>query len=247
MWEMENQTWNNHRCKVGIETNEETTRCTCDMTRHSDGRSSRVIVAASSLALPNFVNFDKFGSNIDKLSTNSTVFGTIVALWMIFLMSQLWILRSNIKSNCSMNTAVSDSLIYGQAAAEFTKPNTSMAVVPKVSTIPSEAPGADYVYVVSVRTGTQPDAGTASVVGLMITGSEGRTAMVTLNPAGKVLVRGNDTYHIMTTPASVGKLQSVQVWHDSSGKGAMESLFIDSITVWDIQTSQRRVQLHLKL
>nr|AAM18864.1 unknown [Branchiostoma floridae] len=42
----------------------------------------------------------------------------------------------------------------------------------------------------------------------------------------------------MTTPASVGELQSVQVWHDSSGKGAMESLFIDNIKVWDIQTSQ---------
>ncbi|XP_066300957.1 polycystin-1-like protein 2 isoform X2 [Branchiostoma lanceolatum] len=113
-----------------------------------------------------------------------------------------------------------------------------MAVVPKVSTISSEVPGADYVYVVSVRTGTQPDAGTASVVGLMITGSEVRTAMVTLNPAGLILARGGDTYHIMTTPVSIGKLQSVQVWHDSSGKGAMESLFIDSIKVWDMQTAQ---------
>ncbi|XP_078576864.1 uncharacterized protein LOC144862350 [Branchiostoma floridae x Branchiostoma japonicum] len=116
--------------------------------------------------------------------------------------------------------------------------NDHGVVVPKVSTIPSDVPGADYVYVVSVRTGTQPDAGTASVVGLMITGSEGRTAMVTLNPAGLILARGGDTYHIMTTPASIGELQSVQVWHDSSGKGAMESLFIDNITVWDVQTSQ---------
>ncbi|XP_035678337.1 polycystic kidney disease protein 1-like 2 isoform X2 [Branchiostoma floridae] len=73
----------------------------------------------------------------------------------------------------------------------------------------------------------------------MITGSEGRTAMVTLTPAGSTLARGDDTYHIMTTPASIGELQSVQVWHDSSGKGAMESLFIDNITVWDMQTSQR--------
>ncbi|XP_066271656.1 polycystin family receptor for egg jelly-like [Branchiostoma lanceolatum] len=133
--------------------------------------------------------------------------------------------------------AVTDSLALRQEA-KIANSNTSMVAVPKVSAIPSGVPGADYVYVVSVRTGTQPDAGTASVVGLLIIGSEGRTAMVTLNPAGLVLARGGDTYHIMTTPASIGKLQSVQVWHDSSGKGAMESLFVDSIKVWDIQSSQ---------
>ncbi|XP_078576835.1 uncharacterized protein LOC144862323 [Branchiostoma floridae x Branchiostoma japonicum] len=206
------------------------------MRRDSNGKSYRVILATSSVAIPNFVNFDKLGRNIDKLSTNSTVFGTIFVLWMIYLMSQLLILRSNIKSNIFINTQVATSTL-GQAA-KMDKANTSTAVVPKVSTIPSEVPGADYVYVVSVRTGTQPDAGTASVVGLMITGSEGRTAMVTLNPAGSILARGGDTYHIMTTPASIGELQSVQVWHDSSGKGAMESLFIDNVTVWDVQSSQ---------
>ncbi|XP_078603145.1 polycystin-1-like protein 2 [Branchiostoma floridae x Branchiostoma japonicum] len=237
MRENENQTWDNRRCQVGTETNETTTMCTCDMTRQSDGKSSSVILAASFFALPNFVNFDKFGSNTDKLSTNSTVYGTIVALWMIFLMSQLLILQSNIRSHIASRTAVADSIALGQAA-KLAKVKPSIASVPRVSTIPSDVPGADYVYVVSVRTGTQPDAGTASVVGLMITGSEGRTAMVTLNPAGLILARGGDTYHIMTTPASVGELQSVQVWHDSSGKGAMESLFIDSIKVWDMQTSQ---------
>ncbi|XP_066294608.1 uncharacterized protein [Branchiostoma lanceolatum] len=233
----EDQTWDNRRCQVGVETNETTTRCTCDMTPQSDGKSSRVILAASFVALPNFVHFDKFGTNIDKLSTNSTVFGTIVALWMIFLMSQLLILHSNIRSHIAISTAVADSLALGHSA-KLAKAHPGMAVVPKVSTITSEVPGADYVYVVSVRTGTQPDAGTASVVGLMITGLEGRTAMVTLNPEGLILARGGDSYHIMTTPASIGKLQSVQVWHDSSGKGAMESLFIDSIKVWDIQTEQ---------
>ncbi|XP_066270081.1 uncharacterized protein [Branchiostoma lanceolatum] len=234
----EDQTWDNRRCKVGIETNETTTRCKCDMTPQSDGKSSRVILATSFLALPNFVHFDKFGTNIDsKLSRNSTVYGTILALWMIFLISQLLILHSNIRSHIAKFTAVADSFALGHEA-NLAKANASMAVVPKVSTIPSEVPGADYVYVVSVRTGTQPDAGTASVVGLMITGSEGRTAMVTLNPEGLILARGGDTYHIMATPASIGKLQSVQVWHDSSGKGAMESLFIDSIKVWDIQTEQ---------
>ncbi|XP_078578176.1 polycystin family receptor for egg jelly-like [Branchiostoma floridae x Branchiostoma japonicum] len=125
-----------------------------------------------------------------------------------------------------------------EQASTLAKANPKVAVVPKVSTIPSDVPGADYVYVVSVRTGTQPDAGTSSVIGLMITGSAGRTAMVTLNPAGLILARGGDTYHIMTTPASIGELQSVQVWHDSSGKGAMESLFIDNVKVWDVQTSQ---------
>ncbi|XP_035682845.1 polycystic kidney disease protein 1-like 2 [Branchiostoma floridae] len=140
-------------------------------------------------------------------------------------------------SHIASRTAVADSIALGEAA-KLAKVKPSIASVPRVSTIPSDVPGADYVYVVSVRTGTQPDAGTASVVGLMITGSEGRTAMVTLNPAGLILARGGDTYHIMTTPASVGELQSVQVWHDSSGKGAMESLFIDSIKVWDMQTSQ---------
>ncbi|XP_035670064.1 polycystic kidney disease protein 1-like 2 [Branchiostoma floridae] len=138
------------------------------------------------------------------------------------------------QSQASKSNAVADNFGVGLAATS----SNFNAVVPKVSTIPSEVPGADYVYVMSVRTGTQPDAGTASVVGLMITGSEGRTAMVTLNPAGLILTRGGDTYHIMTTPASIGELQSVQVWHDSSGKGAMESLFIDNITVWDVQTSQ---------
>ncbi|XP_035669029.1 uncharacterized protein LOC118411103 [Branchiostoma floridae] len=141
------------------------------------------------------------------------------------------------QSHIALQTAVADSIALGQAA-KLAKANSNMAIVPKVSTIPSDVPGADYVYVVSVRTGTQPDAGTASVVGLMITGSEGRTAMVTLNPAGLILARGGDTYHIMTTPASIGELQSVQVWHDSSGKGAMESLFIDNVKVWDVQTSQ---------
>ncbi|XP_066270080.1 polycystin-1-like protein 2 [Branchiostoma lanceolatum] len=208
----EDQAWDNRRCQVGVETNETTTRCTCDMTPQSDGKSSRVILASSFVAVPNFVHFDKFGTNIDKLSTNAT-------------------------SHIAISTAVANSLALGQTA-NLAKEHPSMAVVPKVSTIPSEVPGADYVYVVSVRTGTQPDAGTASVVGLMITGSEGRTAMVTLNPEGLILARGGDTYHIMTTPASIGKLQSVQVWHDSSGKGTMESLFIDSIKVWDIQTEQ---------
>ncbi|XP_078693782.1 polycystin-1-like protein 2 [Branchiostoma floridae x Branchiostoma belcheri] len=157
---------------------------------------------------------------------------------MIFLVSQLLTLQLNIRSHAAMATAVADSLALGHAA-KLTKASPRLAtVVPSVSTIPSEVPGADYVYVVCVRTGTQPDAGTASMVGLIITGSAGRTPMVTLNPDGMILPRGGDTYHIMSTPSSIGQLQSVQVWHDGSGRGNMESLFIDNIKVWDIQTSQ---------
>ncbi|XP_078667352.1 polycystin-1-like protein 2 [Branchiostoma floridae x Branchiostoma belcheri] len=234
--EMDNHTWDSRSCKVGVQTNEDTTLCTCDMTRH--GRSSRVTLATSFLAVPNFVDFDKFGSNIDKLSTNYTVFGTILALWMVFLVSQLLTLQINIRSHAAMATAVADSFALGQAARLATASPRLATVVPKVSTIPSEVPGADYVYVVCVRTGTQPDAGTASVVGLMVTGSAGRTPMATLNPHGLVLARGGDTYHIMSTPSSIGQLQSVQVWHDGSGEGNMESLFIDNIKVWDTQTSQ---------
>ncbi|KAI8503383.1 hypothetical protein Bbelb_192040, partial [Branchiostoma belcheri] len=233
--EMDNHTWDSRRCKVGVQTNEDTTRCTCDMTRQ--GRSSRVVLATSFVAVPNFVDFSKFGSNIDKLSTNYTVFGTILALWMVFLMSQLLTLQINIKGHIAMSTAVADSVALGQAA-RLSQTHPGLGAVPSVSTIPSEVPGAEYVYVVCVRTGTQPDAGTASVVGLMVTGSDGRTPMVTLNPDGLVLARGGDTYHIMSTPSSIGQLQSVQVWHDGSGKGSMESLFIDNIKVWDTQASQ---------
>ncbi|XP_019614562.1 PREDICTED: LOW QUALITY PROTEIN: uncharacterized protein LOC109462448 [Branchiostoma belcheri] len=142
------------------------------------------------------------------------------------------------KNQVAMSTAVADSSALGQAATFATASPRLATVVPSVSTIPSEVPGAEYVYVVCVRTGTQPDAGTASVVGLMVTGADGRTPMVTLNPDGLVLARGGDTYHIMSTPSSIGQIQSVQVWHDGSGKGNMESLFIDNIKVWDIQTSQ---------
>ncbi|XP_078576863.1 uncharacterized protein LOC144862349 [Branchiostoma floridae x Branchiostoma japonicum] len=234
MWEIDNQAWNNNRCKVGTGTDEKTTGCTCDMAFSSDGKSSRLIVGSSFLPIPNSVDFTNLGSNFEKLSSNSTVFATIIVMWMAFLVAQLLILRSDIKSQTSERNAVADNFGVGLAATS----NDHGVVVPKVSTIPSEVPSADYVYVVSVRTGAQPDAGTTSVVGLIITGSEGRTAMVTLNPAGLILARGGDTYHIMTTPASIGELQSVQVWHDSSGKGAMESLFIDNITVWDVQTSQ---------
>ncbi|XP_078667345.1 uncharacterized protein LOC144909158 [Branchiostoma floridae x Branchiostoma belcheri] len=97
MWGMDNQTWSNQRCKVGTQTDETTTRCTCGMALNNDGSSSRAILGSSFLPVPNFVDFSNLGSNFNKLSSNSTVFGTVVAMWMMFIVAQLLILRSNIK------------------------------------------------------------------------------------------------------------------------------------------------------
>ncbi|KAJ8304148.1 hypothetical protein KUTeg_017731, partial [Tegillarca granosa] len=108
-----------------------------------------------------------------------------------------------------------------------------------------------YTYLVCIITGWWNDAGTTADVSMVITGALRQSSKHALNDDSndrKHFQSGSEDWFVITTPNTLGDLQSVTVWHDNGGNSpawASENfdcvppmLNLTRIIVEDLQTKE---------
>ncbi|OWF56216.1 Polycystic kidney disease and receptor for egg jelly-related protein [Mizuhopecten yessoensis] len=94
-----------------------------------------------------------------------------------------------------------------------------------------------YVYVVGFVTGWWRRAGTTSNVFMCLHGSKGFSSKHLLSDGiVQHFQTGAEDWFVLTTPLSLGELQSIVVWHDNSGENP--AWFLKQIVVRDVQTDK---------
>lgn len=107
-----------------------------------------------------------------------------------------------------------------------------------------------YMYEILVETGPMSNHATTSKIQFILTGEKGNTGVRTFNQPSKALFtkkqknkftpfkKGARDSFLMTTNKSLGKLNYLRIWTDSSGLGEMSAWYPMSIKISDIQTDQ---------
>ncbi|KAJ7986099.1 hypothetical protein DPEC_G00347290 [Dallia pectoralis] len=108
----------------------------------------------------------------------------------------------------------------------------------KVTVLKDNDPLAEYRYMLNVSTGHRRGASTTSQVTVTLLGTEGESEPHHLtDPDKPVFERGAVDTFLLTTPFSLGELQSVRLWHDNSGGNP--AWYINKIVVHDVETGKK--------
>ncbi|XP_076879412.1 polycystin-1-like protein 2 [Brachyhypopomus gauderio] len=108
----------------------------------------------------------------------------------------------------------------------------------KIMVLEDNDPLSEYRYLLTVSTGHRHGASTSSQVTVTLTGSVWETEPHHLTDPDKLLFeRGAVDMFLLTTPFSLGELQSIRLWHDNSGKHP--AWYINKVMVQDLETGQK--------
>ncbi|KAJ8247277.1 hypothetical protein GJAV_G00244460 [Gymnothorax javanicus] len=108
----------------------------------------------------------------------------------------------------------------------------------KVTVLQDNDPLAQYRYMLHISTGHRRGASTSAQVTVTLTGSEGESEPHHLtDPDKPVFGRGDTDMFLLTTPFSLGELQSIRLWHDNSG--SHPAWYVDKVMVQDLETGQK--------
>ena len=96
-----------------------------------------------------------------------------------------------------------------------------------------------YLYLITVTTGMQGKAGTTSNIFFCIAGDREETGVRKLSDGKrKKLSRGSQVRYVATTENVLGRLQTLRIWHDNSGKGDDAGWYLDNVQVSDLQSGR---------
>ena len=107
-----------------------------------------------------------------------------------------------------------------------------------------------YMYEILVETGPLSSHATTSKIQFILTGEKGDSGVRTFNqPLRSLFTKKHKNSYIpfkkgaidsflMTTDHSLGDLNYLRIWSDSSGLGEMSSWYLMSVKITDIQTDQ---------
>lgn len=95
-----------------------------------------------------------------------------------------------------------------------------------------------YTYEVTIVTGSRRNAGTTANVFCDIYGENGTTGVYPLLvPNNKGFPRRSIRTFVLSTPASIGPIEGIRIWHDCHGKSS--SWFLRKILMKDPQTNEK--------
>ena len=96
-----------------------------------------------------------------------------------------------------------------------------------------------YCYGINIQTGMWKGSGTSACVGIILNGEHGTSGPVILTDhlaPRKFFARGSVNNFTLTLPASLGKLNDIQIWHDN--KGSDPAWYLHQVVVADEQTKE---------
>ncbi|XP_059084074.1 uncharacterized protein LOC131881274 [Tigriopus californicus] len=101
-------------------------------------------------------------------------------------------------------------------------------------------PEDNYLYEIEVETGPLASHGTTSNIYFLLDGDKDDTgARCFTDPNREIFKSGALDHFILATPQSLGELNYMRLWTDSTGLGDMGAWYLLSITVTDIQTGNK--------
>ncbi|XP_051787973.1 polycystic kidney disease protein 1-like 2 [Erpetoichthys calabaricus] len=160
--------------------------------------------------MPNVVDVSRTAELFATFTNNPVVVCVVGALFLIYILIIIWARRKDIQD----------------------------AIKVKITVLEDNDPLAQYRYMLTVFTGHRRGAATSSQVTATLIGTNGESDPHHLYDSEKpVFERGAVDMFLLTTPFSLGELQSIRLWHDNSGK--LPSWYINKVMVHDLEKDQK--------
>ncbi|XP_073715516.1 polycystin-1-like protein 2 [Misgurnus anguillicaudatus] len=165
---------------------------------------------SSFFVMPNVVDVSRTAELFATFVNNPVVVCFVGAIVLVYLVAVVWARRKDIED----------------------------AVKVKITVLEDNDPLAEYRYLLSINTGHRRGASTSSQVTVILQGTEGESEPHHLtDPDKPVFERGGLDMFLMTTPYSLGEIQSIRLWHDNSGD--YPAWYINNVMVQDLETGQK--------
>ncbi|XP_058848646.1 polycystin-1-like protein 2 isoform X1 [Acipenser ruthenus] len=164
---------------------------------------------SSFFVMPNAVDVSRSAELFASFSSNPVVVCTVASLIGVYILVIIWARRKDIKD--------ADKV--------------------KITVLEDNDPLAQYRYMLTVSTGQRRGASTSAQVTVTLNGSEGESDPHHLtDPEKPVFERGETDMFLLTTPFSLGELQSLRLWHDNTG--SHPAWYVNRVLVHDLETDQ---------
>ncbi|KAJ3593029.1 hypothetical protein NHX12_005367 [Muraenolepis orangiensis] len=165
---------------------------------------------SSFFVMPNLVDVSRTAELFATFTTNPVVVCFVGAIFLAYILVAIWARRKDIQDLAKV----------------------------KITVLEDNDPFAEYRYMLTINTGHRRGASTSSQVAVTLQGIEGESEPHHLTDSEKpVFERGGMDMFLLTTPFSLGELQSVRVWHDNSGEHP--AWYINKVMVQDLETGQK--------
>uniref|UniRef100_A0A667YRT0 Polycystic kidney disease 1 like 2a n=1 Tax=Myripristis murdjan TaxID=586833 RepID=A0A667YRT0_9TELE len=165
---------------------------------------------SSFFVTPNLIDLSRTAELFGTFAENPVVVCFVGALFVAYLIVVVWARRKDIQDRAKVNVTV----------------------------LKDNDPRDEYRYILSVSTGHRQGASTSSQVTITLLGTEGDSEPHHLtNPKTHVFERGGVDMFMLTTPFSLGQLQSIRLWHNNSGRHP--DWYVNKVLVQDLQTEQK--------
>ncbi|XP_061167307.1 polycystin-1-like protein 2 isoform X1 [Saccostrea echinata] len=207
-WDVRAKSWVSNGCTVLPMSTINETICRCP------NPSTGSIFASTFYVPPNMIDFNTVWGKFDP--SNAAVYGTVIALLVIYVISAIFLRREDKKD-------------IERWAIHFLVDSDSTD---------------EYFYMITVHTGLRRGAGTKSVVNFVLAGDEDDSGVRILSDGVKEgFDTGSVKKFIMGTKEKLGGLTYIRIWHDNSGSGDYQNWYLNKIVVDDPQTNTRYVFL----
>ncbi|KAL7978824.1 hypothetical protein Chor_013313, partial [Crotalus horridus] len=165
---------------------------------------------SSFFVMPNTIDVSKTVELFATFVDNPVVVTTVGCIFLVYLLVLIWARRKDIQDDAKV----------------------------KITLLEDNDPFAQYRYLVTVFTGHRRGAATTSKVTLTLYGQEGESEPHHLvDPNTPVFERGGVDVFLLCTLFPLGELQSVRLWHDSSGSSP--AWYVNRLLVHDVATDQK--------
>ncbi|XP_056621432.1 polycystic kidney disease protein 1-like 2 [Triplophysa dalaica] len=165
---------------------------------------------SSFFVMPNMVDVSRTAELFANFVNNPVVVCFVGAIFLVYLVVVVWARRKDIED----------------------------VVKVKVTVLEDNDPLAEYRYLLSINTGQRRGASTSSQVTVILQGAEGESEAHHLtDPDKPVFERGGLDMFLLTTPYSLGELESIRLWHDNSGD--YPAWYVNKVMVQDLETGQK--------
>uniref|UniRef100_A0A8C1RRW1 Polycystic kidney disease 1 like 2b n=1 Tax=Cyprinus carpio TaxID=7962 RepID=A0A8C1RRW1_CYPCA len=166
---------------------------------------------SSFFVMPNTVDPSKSAELFSNFAQNPVVVCFIGAIFLAYILIAAWARRKDLQDTTKV----------------------------KITMLEDNDPFAEYCYLLKISTGHRMGSSTSSRVSMLtLQGTEGECEPHHLtDPDKPVFERGGVDLFLLTTPFSLGELQSIRLWHDNSG--AHPAWYVNMVMVEDLQTEQK--------
>ncbi|KAK3561831.1 hypothetical protein QTP86_017067, partial [Hemibagrus guttatus] len=164
---------------------------------------------SSFFVMPNTVDVSRTAELFSTFANNPVVVCFVGAIFLAYFITVIWARRKDLQDKIKV----------------------------RITVLEDNDPLAEYRYLVAVTTGHRYGAATTSQVTLTLTGTvwESKPHHLT-DPEKTVFTRGGVDIFMLTTPFSLGDLQSIRLWHDNSGEHP--DWYVNRVMVQDLETGQ---------